>query len=118
MARPRELEKTRRQLLAVLYERLSELLDDELRQANRKATNWEKAEGDLCPRCSRPSLRFKDGVCLPCGADLVESADRKERLRQRFLRFRKAHNARIDRNKKRGLARARPPERATGSGDG
>jgi hypothetical protein len=38
----------------------------------------------------------------------VDQTDRKERLRQRFLRFAKTHNARADKINKRGPARAGP----------
>ena len=103
-----ELERLRHRLLAVLRERLSEVEDDEARQAAWEATNWDLAAGDLCPRCEKPALRFKAGVCLPCVADLGAQADRKERIRQRLLRFAKAHNARVDKRNKRGPARAGP----------
>ena len=103
-----ELAALRFRLVALLRERLSEVEDDEARQAAWEATNWDLAAGDPCPRCGKASLRFKDGVCLPCVAELVERADRKERVRQRFLRFAKAHNARVDKRNKRGPARAGP----------
>ena len=105
-----DLEAVRHRLLGVLRARLSETEDDEARQAAWEATNWDLAAGDLCPRCEKPALRFKAGVCLPCVADLGAQADRKERLRQRFLRFAKAHNARVDRLTKRGPAHAGPPD--------
>ena len=96
-----KLQELRLRLLAVLRERLTELEDDEARQSAWEKTNWELLEGDLCPRCNGPALRFKDGLCLPCGAELVKEADRKERLRQRLLRFARAHNARVDRYNRR-----------------
>ena len=99
------------QIVALLRERLAELEDDEARQAAWQATDWDLTEGVRCVRCHKPAFRFRDGVCLPCGADLVTQADRKERLRQRFLRSMKAHNARIDKRKKRGPAPAGPPQR-------
>lgn len=105
-----ELQRLRSHLVAVLRERLSELEDDEARQTAWENTDWDKLAGDLCPRCGKPSLRFKDGVCFPCNADLWIEADRKERKRQRLLRFAKAHNARVDRRNQRGPARAGPPE--------
>ena len=71
------LAELRRRLLAVLRTLLAEAEDDEARQAAWEATNWELAAGDLCPRCSKSALRFKDGVCLPCVADLAVRADRK-----------------------------------------
>jgi hypothetical protein len=104
----RELEELRRRLVGVLWERLAELEADATREAIWRSTDWDLVGGDPCPRCGKPSLRFRDGVCLPCVADLAGKADRKERLRQRFLRFAKAHNARADKLNKRGLARAGP----------
>ena len=98
----------RQRLLAVLWERLAELEADAAREAIWRRTDWDLVAGDLCPRCEKPALRFKDGVCPPCVADLAERADRKERLRQRFLRFAKAHNARVDKRNKRGPAHAGP----------
>ena len=103
-----ELATLRFRLVAVLWDRLAELEADATREAIWRATDWEKVQGDLCPRCSKPSLRFRDGVCLPCVAELGAQADRKERIRQRMLRFAKAHNARVDKRNKRGPARAGP----------
>lgn len=75
-----DLEGLRHRLLVVLRERLAELEDDEARQAAWEAANWDLVVGDLCPRCSKPSLRFREGVCLPCVADLVKQRDRLVRL--------------------------------------
>ena len=114
MAQQTELQGRRLQLLSVLWDRLAEMEDDEARQAALEATNWDLAAGDPCPRCKKPSLRFQQGVCLPCMADIVERADRQERLRQRYLRSMKAHNARVDKRNKRGPAYAGPPQQHSG----
>ena len=102
-----DLRAVRGRLLAVLWERLAELEADATREAIWRRGAW----GDpiICPRCKQEASRFKDGVCFSCVADIWILADRKERLRQRFLRFAKAHNARVDKRNKRGPARAGPP---------
>ena len=61
-----ELEGLRHRLLAVLRKRLSEAKDDEARQANWEATNWELLAGRLCPRCGKETFRTLKGLCLPC----------------------------------------------------
>lgn len=109
MTNQSSLKQLRYRLVLVLRDRLSELEDDEARQAAWEATNWDQLQDVLCPRCGKPALRFKDGLCYPCVADLWIVADRKERTRQRFLRFAKAHNARVDKRNKRGPAKAGPP---------
>jgi cytochrome c551/c552 len=103
-----ELQGLRRRLLGVLWERLAELEADATREAIWRKTNWDLAEGDPCSRCHKPSLRLIDAMCLPCIRDIAERADGKERLRQRYLRFVKAHNARVDKRKGRGAASAAP----------
>ena len=105
-----ELQGLRQRLVAVLWERLAELEADATREAVWRSIDWDLDAGDLCPRCNKPSLRFKDGVCLPCVGELANQADRKERKRQRFLRFAKTHNARADKLNMRGPARAGPPQ--------
>lgn len=57
--------------------------------------DWEMAAGAPCMRCGNPSLRFMDGVCSPCFKNKREKIARAEKVRERFLRFRKRHNARI-----------------------
>ena len=79
---PTDLAAVRHRLLAVLRARLSEAEDDEARQAAWEATNWDLAAGDTCPRCNKPALRFKDGVCFPCVAALTKRADRLVKLVQ------------------------------------
>ena len=69
-----DLRAVRGRLLAVLWERLAELEADAAREAIWQRTDWEKAAGDPCPRCGKPSLRFKDGVCFPCFAHQKEGA--------------------------------------------
>ena len=91
-----QIEGLRRRLLEVLRERLSELEDDETRQANWQKINWELLERDLCPRCHKPSFRFRDGLCLPCGEKLMMEFDLKERAKYRFLRLARAHNLRVE----------------------
>jgi len=65
--------------------------------------DWDKLGGANCPRCGQDAIRFRpeDGVCIHCAQALNEKELRDERKRARFLRFMKAHNARIDRNKRR-----------------
>mgnify|MGYP001593707673 CR=1 FL=1 len=69
-----DLEAFRHRLLGVLRERLSEAEDDEARQANWEATNWELAAGDLCPRCGKEAFQTLKGLCLPCVKDDQERA--------------------------------------------
>ena len=68
--------------------------------------DWEKLSGAKCPRCGQDAFRFRpsDGVCILCAQALNEKELRDERKRARFLRFMRAHNARIDRSKKRRAA--------------
>ena len=61
-----ELERLRHRLLAVLRERLSEVEDDEARQAAWEATNWQMLAGRLCPRCGKDAFQTLKGLCLPC----------------------------------------------------
>lgn len=75
------------------------------RRLSAKAeADWDKLGGAKCPRCGKDALRFRpgDGVCIICAGALNEKEIRDERKRVRFLKFRKAHNARIDRNRERG----------------
>lgn len=68
---------------------------------------WERLSGAKCPRCGQDALLFRpeDGVCIFCAQALNEKELQDERKRARFLRFMRAHNARIDRNRKRGAVR-------------
>jgi len=70
----------RLRLVSVLWERLAELEADAAREAIWQKTNWDLVVGDSCPRCHKPSLRFRDGVCLPCVADFLKKADRLAKL--------------------------------------
>ena len=91
-----QLEGLRRRLVDVLRERLAEMEDDEVRQANWESYNWDLLADDLCPRCNKPALRFRDGVCLPCGEKLMVEFDLKERTKSRCLRLARAHNLRVE----------------------
>lgn len=71
--------------------------------------NWENSNGDSCPRCAKPALRFYNGICLPCNARAIVAAERKERNRQRFLHSMRAHNARVDKRNKGGPIGVGPP---------
>ena len=75
-----QLDGLRQRLLGVLWERLAELEADATREAIWRSIDWDKAAGDLCSRCNKPSLRFRDGVCLPCVADRARRADRLAKL--------------------------------------
>lgn len=65
---------------------------------------WDALGGAKCPRCRKDMLRFRpeDGVCIFCAGVLNEKELSEQRKRTRFLKFRKSHNARIDRNRRRG----------------
>jgi len=69
----------------------------------RKTTqrDWEAAAGDTCPRCGQPALRFRpeDGVCISCARGLNEKEERDKKKKDRFQKFRKNHNARINRKR-------------------
>ena len=86
-----QLEGLRRRLLGVLWERLAELEADATREAAWRRIDWDMAAGDPCPRCSKPSLRFRDGVCLPCAADRARWADQKEKQLTRLVKASKKH---------------------------
>ena len=78
------------------------------RRGRRKMTHqdWEAAEGKQCPRCGNPALRFRieDGVCRECANGLNEKVSRDEKKKAQFEKHRKAWNARVDRNRKRGAS--------------
>ena len=82
------LDELRCRLVVVLRERLAELEDDETRQANWQATNWDLTEGDRCLRCHKPAFRFRDGVCFPCVGKEQERAhqlaDRLSKVMKRY----------------------------------
>ena len=63
--------------------------------------DWDNLGGAKCPRCGQDAVRFRpeDGVCIFCAGVLNEKELRDERKRARFLKFQKAHNARINRNR-------------------
>ena len=86
-----EMAELRRRLLAILWERLAELEADAARDSIWQKTDWDLAAGDPCPRCNKPSLRFRDGVCLPCAADRVAQADQKEKQLTRLAKASKKH---------------------------
>ena len=66
--------------------------------------DWDNLDGAKCPRCGKDAVRFRpeDGVCIFCAGVLNEKELRDESKRTRFLRYMKAHNARIDRNRRGG----------------
>ena len=83
------------------------VIDGHSRRRRRKLSveaisDWQKLGGAKCPRCGQDALRFRprDGVCISCAQELDEKETRDECKKRRFLRFMKAHNARIERNKK------------------
>ena len=86
-----QLEGLRQRLLGVLWERLAELEADATRKAAWRRIDWDMAAGDPCPRCNKRSLRFRDGVCLPCAADRVAQADQKEKQLTRLAKASKKH---------------------------
>lgn len=66
--------------------------------------DWDNLDGAKCSRCGKDALRFRpeDGVCIFCAGVLNEKELSDERKRVRLLKFVKAHNAKIDRNRQRG----------------
>lgn len=68
--------------------------------------NWEASGGAVCPRCHSEVVRFRpeDGVCRQCGNVLNEKEFSDKIKQAKFQKFRKAHNARIDRGKGKGTA--------------
>lgn len=65
--------------------------------------DWEKAKGDICPRCHQEALRFRPsyGVCINCGLELDEKDLRDRQKRAKLEKYIKEHNARIDKTKRR-----------------
>ena len=84
-----------------MWERLSELEDDEARQAAWEAINWELLEGDLCLRCGKASLRFRDGVCFPCVGKEQERAhqlaDKLSKVMKRYPGLTRGLRRKLDR---------------------
>jgi len=72
------------------------------RPSAKAEADWNKLGGSKCPRCGIDALRFRpeDGVCVFCGQALNEKELRDERKRARFLKYMKAHNARINKGKR------------------
>ena len=68
-----------------------------------KKSHWDASGGAICPKCGMEAVRFRpeDGVCRQCANLLNDKFFRDEAKHAKFLRFIKAHNARIDRKKKR-----------------
>lgn len=64
--------------------------------------DWDNSGGAKCPSCGQDAVRFRpeDGVCVFCAQTMNEKELRDERKRVRFLKFQKAHNARIDKGKR------------------
>jgi len=67
------------------------------RHKKKELSDWEKLDGAKCPKCGKDALRFRpqDGVCMVCAGEANEKELRDERKRARFLRYMRAHNARI-----------------------
>lgn len=61
-----ELEELRHRLLGVLRERLAEAEDDEARQTNWEATNWDIIPKVKCDHCGKEAFRILEGRCLTC----------------------------------------------------
>ncbi len=59
--------------------------------------DWLAAGGTLCPRCEEETvkLRPQDKLCPRCAELADEKTIRDEKKRAKFLKYRKAHNARI-----------------------
>lgn len=72
------------------------------RHRKMSVSEWEASGGAICPRCEQEAIRFRpeDGVCRSCADSLNEKHFKDERKRAKFLRFVKAHNARIDKRKR------------------
>ena len=66
-----------------------------------KERDWVQAGGAICPRCGEEAVRFRpqDGVCLACARALNEKEDADKKKRDKFQKFRKRHNARVDKTK-------------------
>jgi len=64
--------------------------------------DWIKAGGAICPRCGWEAVRFRpeDGVCRQCADFLNDKKFSDEKKRAKFLRFVKAHNARVDKRER------------------
>lgn len=67
--------------------------------------DWEASGGVICPRCGEEAIRFRseDGVCRQCADFLNDKKFSDDKKRAKFLRFVKAHNARIEKNRRRCL---------------
>ena len=70
-------------------------------RTNKEA--WESSGGAICPRCGEETVRFRpeDGVCRQCASLLNVKEDQDKKKHTKFLRLMKAHNARIDKKKRR-----------------
>ncbi len=78
------------------------VIDASHRHPKKPLSDWEASGGAFCPRCNEEAVRFRpqDGVCRKCADALNEKQDRDEKKRAKFLRFVKAHNARIDKKRR------------------
>ena len=63
--------------------------------------DWERAGGVICPKCKQETFRIFEGVCLKCLHAKEDKYWRDAEKHTKFLKFRKAHNARIDKHKQR-----------------
>ena len=79
-----------------------EVINASHRHLKKPLSNWEASAGAICPKCHEEAVRFRpeDGVCRQCADALNEKQDRDEKKRAKFLRFMKAHNARIEKRKR------------------
>ncbi len=77
------------------------VIDASHRHPKKSLSDWEASGGAICPRCNEEAVRFRpqDGVCRQCADALNEKHFKDEKKRAKFLRFVKAHNARIDKRK-------------------
>ena len=97
------LEALRRRLVDVLRERLSELEDDEARQANWEATNWDLLVEVLCKQCGQETLRIIKGLCVSCHHKQQERAyqtdDRLSKVLKRYPRLTRGLKRKLVRGK-------------------
>lgn len=78
------------------------VIDGGTRQHKTPLGNWEASGGAFCPKCHQEVVRFRpeDGLCRQCADELNEKHFNDEKKRDKFLRFVKAHNARIDKRRR------------------
>lgn len=59
--------------------------------------DWLAAGGTFCPRCGEETIKLRpqDKLCPGCAEWVDEKTIRDEKKRAKFLKYMKAHNARI-----------------------